>query len=238
MSVLRVITENTAGKQRDGVIPDKWTTNQSSPVDGTIQHCCPVNRFRLKWVKITCLMMLGANERLRVKMYHKKECQVSLFAVNFQFCKDLCTSCPKCIDSPGIKWICSLFVQLRAAFQQKNECLRVRSHRRFWWIFLLISWKSSGRFGTLWVGCISVTELKSGGFDLRNSGRQSTNVTYFRSQETVWSALSVPWGMLGTGRVWTTPSIGLSCTMSLRCGKLTSMMHYGDCETSFCSITG
>lgn len=52
-------------------------------------------------------------------------------------------------------------------------------------------------------------------------------MTYFRSQETVWSVLSAAWGMLGTGRVWTTPSMGFSCTMSLCCGKLTSIVHYG-----------
>lgn len=67
-------------------------------------------------------------------------------------------------------------------------------------------------------GCVNDPELKSLGFDLR---------TYLRSQETAWSILSVPCGMLGTGRVRTTPSMRFSCTMSVRCGKLTSMVHYG-----------
>ncbi|XP_049429534.1 cellular retinoic acid-binding protein 1a isoform X2 [Epinephelus fuscoguttatus] len=36
--------------------------------------------------------------------------------------------------------------------------------------------------------------------DGRKCRRRRADMTYFRSQETVWLLLSVPWGMLGTGQ--------------------------------------
>lgn len=201
-------------------------------------------------------MMLGDKEKLRMKTYDKKECQVSLLAVNVQFGEYLHESWPKCRPSPGVKWhqcgcaaescrgsisaeewrFIHTDVWTLSCFHQVAQVKRkVLNATRFWWRSLLVFWKLSGRFGKLRMRKCDWAKIWR--FWLKDSGCQSTDVTYFRSQETLWSLLSVAWGMLGTGRVWTTPSMGWSCTMSLLCGKPTSTSASWDHETSWDNIT-